>query len=837
MSKLVNKTSKKIMGFALALLLLVACVFFYNDFGINAGETAKAASSDVSIIRVLLSTMGSKTSVDITVNGLYSVQNITNADYAFRNGVLLRKQKYTFKVVDDNIVLSCDEGNFVLGNDITLYSHQAGRDSYLTMKNGSYYGTCNYLGNMRIYVSSGYLVFINELNLDDYLCGVVPYEMSNAQEVESLKVQAVCARSFAYHSVAANPNATYHVNDTTATQVYKGYNSSYSKCITAVDQTAYQVLTYNGQYISAYYSSSNGGLTETTANVWFASLPYYTIKVDEYDTVYRNRRYTISKTSISSQNASNLKNAAKTEITEKGYDYSTATVISIDHIVPTYHSEPKELAETERRVASIDIHITVKAKNTSTQVYETFACTVKKSKDAVRTFLLWVNPDGKDGSNLSSTRFKVEETDSQIIATSNGYGHGIGMSQNGVYARVAAGQTYKEILDFYYTGTTIKTLQYDTYIYKPVPSNEYIDSQISSFKTYENMKAGALNGVADIYENAGAIYSIIAQAESDTSLHIFGETDDWYAVSMNDGEVSGYVRKSCVAVVKEETPGVENGIMKMGVVTSEVWARSSATYTENNLLNKLSVGSEVIVLNDKVPFYEIYYNGASAYASSEYIRLTDEAVYSVSKAKVKVYKASLFGMADDASPKKGYLSKGTEIDVFNMENGFASCLYNGTISYVKADKLDFIEDEYGYAPLREITHIDVNLKIILTTDVYTASGEAPIDTLYENDIVRAVALENGRYKIIYGNGYAYIDEQNAIVYSENISIERAVALTDKLLYSSQNMSIAVGTLSAGDGLEVISSENGIVKVLFNGSICYMDSSNLVFTTEQAEIIK
>lgn len=838
MSKRLNKTSKKIIGFVSALLILISCVLFYNDFGINAGETARAASTDISTIRVLLSTMGSQKSVDITVNGLYSIQDITDPDYSFRNGVLLRKQTYTFKAENDNVVLSCSDGDFILGSDVKLYSHQASRDAYLTMKNKSY-GTCNYIGNMRIYVSSGYLVFINELNLEDYLCGVVPYEMSEGQALESLKVQAVCARSFAYKSVAGNPSNVYHVNDTTATQVYKGYKASYSKCITAVDQTAYQVLTYNGQYISTYYSASNGGVTETTANVWFASLPYYTIQVDKYDTASRNRRYSISKTSMNSTNASNLKTAAKTEITNKGYDYDTAEVISINHFIPKYHAEPVELAETDRRVGSVEIVMSVRALNKKTNVYETFECSVTKTKDAVRTCLRWVNPEGNSNAALASTLFKVVETDTEIIVTTNGNGHGIGMSQNGVYGRVAAGQTYTEILAFYFTGTKIKTLQFDTYIFKPAPSNEYIDSQVSSFSAYDDIKSGTLSNATNVHGNAGAIYSIIAQLEADTSLHILGETDDWYAVSANDGAVSGYVRKSCVTLTQPEVPPEQNEIMKIGVVTSDVWVRSSAEYTEDNLLKKLSPGSEVIVLNNKAPFYEIYYNDSSAYVSQEYVDLTDEIVYSISKASVNAYKVSLFSEANSDSPKNGYLSKGTEVEVFNVEYEFAGCIYNGIVSYIKTDKLDIIEDKYGYAAPREATQIDINIKIVMQTSVYKESDEAgtTIDTLYENDIVRAVLLSNNLYKIVYGNDYAYIKSGDAVVYSENITVQRAVALADKLLFSSQTMDDVIGILSEGDALEVISSDNGIIKAYFNGSICYMTSSSLNITTEQAEVIK
>ena len=839
MSKKINKTAKKIVAFALSLLLIISCTVFYNNFGIKNDSTVKAASTDTGNIKVLLSTMASLKTIDITVNGTYSIRGISNENYAFRNGVLLRKTTYTFSIAENNIVLSCAEGEFVLGSDITLYSHEASRDGYLTMRNKSY-GTCNYIGNMRIYISSGYLVFINELNIDDYLCGVVPYEMSNGQALESLKVQAVCARSYAYNLVIKKPTADWHVNDTTSTQVYKGYKEAYTKCIAAVDQTAYQVLTYNGSYISTYYSSSNGGLTESTAHAWVSNLPYYTVKVDEYDTAYQNRRYTLSKTSISSSNISKLKTAAKSNVKSRGYDYDTLEILSVNHIIPTYYDEPVELEETDRRVASIEVQITVKAKNTSTGEYETFECSVFSQKESLRSFLYFVNPDGIDGRVLSSTRFKVEETDTQIIVTCNGNGHGVGMSQNGVYARVKAGQTYTEILSFYFTGTQIKTLRYETYIFEPVPAHEYLDTQADTVTLYDEPKSGIINASTLVYENAGTIYNLAGSADADTEVTIVGEADDWYAVSTKDDSVTGYIMKKYITLKTEpETPVEEEKIMKVGIVTNEVWARSSAEYTEENLLKKLNVGSEVIVLDETSVFYEIYYNESPAYVSKEYVQLTDETVYSISKAQVNAYKVNLFSKADEESEKNGYLSEGAEIEVFNISYGFAGCIYNGTISYVKSDKIDIIEDKYGYAVPRESNAIDVNLKVTSVTNVYESAdgtGEA-IDELQSDDIVRAVVLNDSRYKIVYGNDYAYISSDDTVVYSDNVTVERVVALADKILYSSPEMLDAIGILSSDEALEIASHDGNIITAYYNGTLCYMTNENLTVRTEQATVVK
>ena len=68
--------------------------------------------------------------------------------------------------------------------------------------------------------------------------------------------------------IAANPNARYHIGDTSSDQVYQGYNPSYTNVIAAVDSTISDVLTVNGNILCAYYSASNGGETIVPSHAW-----------------------------------------------------------------------------------------------------------------------------------------------------------------------------------------------------------------------------------------------------------------------------------------------------------------------------------------------------------------------------------------------------------------------------------------------------------------------------------------------------------------------------------------------------------------------------------------
>ena len=104
------------------------------------------------------------------------------------------------------------------------------------------------------------------LPLESYLLGVVPYEMSDSFPLEALKVQAVCARTYALSKM--NGSGDYDVVDNTNDQVFRGTPDKCENTARAVEETAGLVLTFNNKLITAWYSASNGGQTELPGNVW-----------------------------------------------------------------------------------------------------------------------------------------------------------------------------------------------------------------------------------------------------------------------------------------------------------------------------------------------------------------------------------------------------------------------------------------------------------------------------------------------------------------------------------------------------------------------------------------
>ena len=179
---------------------------------------------------------------------------------------------YTVKV--ENNALSLYENGILKSNfpSLSVVPKIYGTNNYILINNRPYLGSMNFVTENNTYVRP-----INTLPLEDYLKGVVPFEMIASWNKEALKAQAVAARTYAVR------NQSSSMDDTVNYQAYGGYTWN-SNSTAAVDQTNFQILTYNGKTIDAFYSASNGGITESNANVWGGTpLSIYPVKEDPYD--------------------------------------------------------------------------------------------------------------------------------------------------------------------------------------------------------------------------------------------------------------------------------------------------------------------------------------------------------------------------------------------------------------------------------------------------------------------------------------------------------------------------------------------------------------------------
>ena len=144
-------------------------------------------------------------------------------------------------------------------------------------------GKACYPGSIMFRNINGKLDAINSVDVEDYLRGVVPYEIGklDSSRIEALKAQAVAARTYAYKHFNSRESMGFDVYADTKDQVYKGLESATPLTDAAVKATAGVVMTYGGEFIIAYYHSTCGGVTETLATWNRPDLPYLQSKPDK----------------------------------------------------------------------------------------------------------------------------------------------------------------------------------------------------------------------------------------------------------------------------------------------------------------------------------------------------------------------------------------------------------------------------------------------------------------------------------------------------------------------------------------------------------------------------
>lgn len=295
-------------------------------------------------------------------------------------------------------------------------------------------GKACYPGSILFRNTNGKLDAINSVDVEDYLRGVVPYEIGklDSSRIEALKAQAVAARTYAYKHFNSRESVGFDVYADTKDQVYKGLESATPLTDAAVKATAGVVMTYGGEFIIAYYHSTCGGITETLATWNRADLPYLKSVpdrrpngkpwCDESSYTTWERRFADKK--IVKLFKANASEAKATFSSANGADF--------------------------KKIKSIKIKDKLKSGRIMTLRVETD----KGHFDVLTDRTRWLFK--KAGTILPSSFFTVKKDGREWVLTGTGFGHGVGMCQMGVRARAQAGQSYQEILSHYYQGITLE---------------------------------------------------------------------------------------------------------------------------------------------------------------------------------------------------------------------------------------------------------------------------------------------------------------------------------------------------------------------------------------------
>lgn len=159
------------------------------------------------------------------------------------------------------------------------------------------YGKKAYAGAMTFPLAKGKFSVVNQLDLEEYLRGILKMEANPTWPLEALKAQAIISRTYALRNMGRFEPLGYDLDDTVISQVYGGANAYDPRCDRAIRETRGQVLTYQGEFAQTFFHADSGGATANVGDVWSESLPYLYGVPDPFPTNSRAARWSLTLTS------------------------------------------------------------------------------------------------------------------------------------------------------------------------------------------------------------------------------------------------------------------------------------------------------------------------------------------------------------------------------------------------------------------------------------------------------------------------------------------------------------------------------------------------------------
>jgi len=319
------------------------------------------------------------------------------------------------------------------------------------------------------------MTVINIVNIEQYLYGVVPLEIEASAPKEALKAQAVAARTYTYKSMGSYKKWDFDVTNTVASQVYGGYDAEKASSNQAVDETKGKKVLYNGQLASIHYFSSSGGMTEDSKYVWGNDVPYLKSVPDPYESG-TSYNYTWSRTFTAEQ--------IKLKLFVSGVEIGDIVDMVAEEYTPAGRVKKLKIIGTAGTITytNEDIRIilgdsgylpsrmfTINSGSSGqgSTVFvvtgsgtETVSVSGAKAVTSSGTYDIAaggsVTVMGANGPAVITGTGSSNVPKGTFILTGRGWGHGVGMSQEGAKGFALKGYTYDQILKHYFTGVTVE---------------------------------------------------------------------------------------------------------------------------------------------------------------------------------------------------------------------------------------------------------------------------------------------------------------------------------------------------------------------------------------------
>lgn len=382
------------------LRLLLSALLTFVPFSVHAQE--KPADSGPMIRIAILRDIDH---VQVRMNGAYEIKDPVSQK------ILEEGMRFaTYETVSGGKTLMLDEKPLGLGR-VRFYAR---RDVSVYFNKKEH----RYRGYIDVHLTpKGKLTVINQLDLEDYIRGVLYHEVSNRWPMEALKAQAVAARSYAIYQMKANYMRAYDVTNDIYSQVYGGRTGERYRTNLAVTETAGEVLVYNGNILPAYFHATCAGRTENVKELW------------------------------------------------PRHEMPPLSGVECKFCRRSPHSFWK------RNLQLRDIQEKLFAKGYKTGLIQDIAIVSRNASDRIDKMLI-TDRDGKKltipgkdfreavGPNIiRSNNYYVVMRGYYVDFFGKGWGHGVGMCQWGAQGMSEQGLNYEQILEFYYPGAVISTLK------------------------------------------------------------------------------------------------------------------------------------------------------------------------------------------------------------------------------------------------------------------------------------------------------------------------------------------------------------------------------------------
>lgn len=346
-------------------------------------------------------------------NGSFSVY----ADTSYI-GTILPNEYIELKSIDNKVELflgTVQKGKFT---KVWIYQNIDGNSVTITPKD-SKAKPRKYQDNLEVTCQKNKLSLVNIVEMDHYLAGVVESEGGGGRDLDYYKVQAVCSRTYAIKNKARHAKEGFELCDRVHCQAYHSQLRFTALIESAVQQTRNEVLVdYNGKLIDTYFHANCGGQTSQASYVWHTDISYLNSFIDTFCIYTAQSRWT--------------KTLGKTEF---------LNFIQQKYFFPT--------------------------DSLSTQMAVNF-----KQENRLAFFLdpIYGIPlrDLREQFNLKSTLFSIREDGEQLILEGRGYGHGVGMCQEGAMKMAQYHYSYIQILKYYYPFVEVSNLHFQKYFKQKV---------------------------------------------------------------------------------------------------------------------------------------------------------------------------------------------------------------------------------------------------------------------------------------------------------------------------------------------------------------------------------